>query len=65
MANVEYICTQCWHSFEEDAESVEAVICPSCGAEQPQASSATDEEPSAEHIAPAEDEAPAAAADGA
>ena len=63
MANVEYICTQCWHSFEEDAESVEAVICPSCGAEQPQASSATDEEPSAEHIAPAEDEAPAAAAE--
>jgi len=54
MANVEYICTQCWHSFEEDAESADAVICPSCGAEQPQGSDGGDEvEP--EHVAQKEE----------
>ena len=54
MANVEYICTQCWHSFEEDAESVDPVICPSCGAEQPQGNQgSTEVEP--EHVAPEEE----------
>ena len=34
--NVEYICTQCWHSFEIEVSADETVTCPSCGAEQPQ-----------------------------
>ena len=37
MAMSEYICAQCWHSFEADADESEVLKCPNCGAEQPSA----------------------------
>ena len=57
MAMSEYICAQCWHSFEADADLDEALKCPSCGAEQPAAGGASaseaeaDSEEGAEHPA--------------
>ena len=44
MAMTEYICAQCWHSFEADDSSDEALTCPACGAEQPNTGSSSSSE---------------------
>ena len=56
MASTEYICAQCWHSFEAEDTSESALTCPSCGAEQPNAGAAGGAE---EPVAETSDEGPA------